>query len=709
MTGKLKQKIYNLLKKDDRLWNEEKTELNQTLLLDLVDKIDEKIIGLLLQEQDMIEKFFVKIKDVFVFKTNDFKFFINENKTDNSYTQYKNEIGLSIGNRFLNDSDDVVLNFPFKDCVLEGGQSKKEGLDTYFEYEEEKAKTIKGKKYIEPAGYKEKKAKRIETFFNEILAKDEIDRLRDRKALVNWKRYTKDGEEEVKNIKRNENGTIKENLVIKGNNLLALHSLKKQFARKVKLIYIDPPYNIGNDDFKYNDRYNHSTWLTFMKNRLEVAKDLLKDDGAIFVQIDNHELAYLMVLMDEIFKEENFVQLINVKTASPAGFKTVNPGPIDVTEYILFYTKNRSSFKFKKGYVPTTYDSNYNLVITNPKENPENWKMQSLRDIIYLENGISLGENYFQANKNAKELWGKHWKIIREQFMSEYALENAGKVVSIRDPHKPTKGLKTLLDESKKDKDKIFIYEKQSGNEQDQGYVINGGALSFYSNKIKDIDGKRTPTMLLSDLWTDISWDGIAQEGHVKLKNGKKPERLIKRIIEIATDGKDDIVLDFFLGSGTTIAVAHKMERNYIGIEQLYYGENDSVIRLQNVINGDQTGISKSVNWQGGGNFIYCELAKFNEQAKEVIISCKSLEGLINSFDIFYENYFLNYNLKIKLFKEKVVKEENFNNLSLEEQKKIFLAMLDLNQMYVQKTEMADKRFGISKEDQKLSSLFYGN
>ena len=228
---KLKQIIIDVLKSDDRLWNEDKTELNQTLLLDLVENIDEKLIELLLQEKELRDKFFVKIKDVYVFKTNDFRFFIEENKVDNSYTQYKNRIGLTDGKRFLKDTNDVVLNWPYKDCVLEGGQSTEEGLDTYFEYSE-KTKS-----------YEEKQAKRKEIFFNSVLAHDEIDRLFDHKALTNWKRFTKDGEQEVKEIKRDEDGTICENLIIKGNNLLALHSLKKQFAGKVKLIYIDPPYN----------------------------------------------------------------------------------------------------------------------------------------------------------------------------------------------------------------------------------------------------------------------------------------------------------------------------------------------------------------------------------------------------------------------------------------------------------------------------------
>jgi len=194
---RLKHLILKALKADDRLWNKDKTELNQTLLLDLVEKIDERVIGLLLQEKELREKFFAKIKEVYVFKTNDFRFFMEENKVDNSYTAYKNRIGLTDSKRFLKDTGDIVLDFPYKDCVLEGGQSTEEGLDTYFEYSEKEEK------------YEEKQVKRKEIFFNTVLARDEIDRLLDEKALVNWKRYTKEGVQEVKEIKRDEDGTIK--------------------------------------------------------------------------------------------------------------------------------------------------------------------------------------------------------------------------------------------------------------------------------------------------------------------------------------------------------------------------------------------------------------------------------------------------------------------------------------------------------------------
>ena len=679
MKNIFKNKLYALLKEDPRLWDEEKKEINETLLKDLIDKLDAKLIELLLGDKETRGMFFIKIKDVFVLKINDLKFFIDENKLDNSYTQYQNKIGLRVGNKLLSERDDVVLDWPFKDCVLEGGMKKED-------------------------------EKRNEIFFNEVLAKDEIDRLEDPKALVNWKRYTTKGKENIKELKRDKDGIIRENLIIKGNNLLALHSLKEQFTDKVKLIYIDPPYNIGGDSFGYNDSFNHSTWLTFMKNRLEVAKDLLMESGAIFVHIDNHELGSLAMLLNEVFLPENKVQIISVKTASPAGFKTVNPGPIDVTEYILFYTKNKKKFPFKKMFVKSEYDGNYNLWLINPDDKADACKFRSLVDVVYENNKINIGKTPQESAKNAKLKWGEHWKVIRDQIIAQTALENASRVLSVRDPHKPTEKLKALLLKSKNEKGKVFVYEKAQENQEEvkMAYVYNGGALSFYSNKIKFLDGEKTPTILLTDFWADLSWDGIAKEGGVKLKNGKKPESLLRRIIEMAS-GKNDIVLDYHAGSGTTCAVAFKCERQFIGIEQLDYEENNPEERLKNVIDGDPTGISKAVNWKGGGDFVYLELAKWNEEAKDKILKAQSLSELAKLFDELYERYFLNYNVKTKEFKEETIKEEEFKKLSLNEQKKLFIEMLDMNQMYVNFSEREDKKYDLSKEDISLSEEFYNS
>ncbi|MGL6064453.1 MAG: DNA methyltransferase [Fusobacteriaceae bacterium] len=237
-------------------------------------------------------------------------------------------------------------------------------------------------------------------------------------------------------------------------------------------------------------------------------------------------------------------------------------------------------------------------------------------------------------------------------------------------------------------------------------YSYKGRQVQFLNKILKEtIDGKKI-AKLAGDFWSDIPFNNLFQEGGIELKAGKKPEKLIHRIIELTTR-EGDIILDYHLGSGTTTAVAHKLERQYIGIEQMNYIEELSCKRMQGVIDGEQGGISKSTNWQGGGEFIYCELAKWNETAKEMILECDSVNKLISLFDELYDKYFLNYNLKIKEFKEKIIREDNFLKLDLDDQKKMFITMLDLNQMYINKDDMDDVKFQLSKNDREITEKFY--
>jgi len=273
-------------------------------ILEAIDKIDSDLIKLLMGDAKAKEQFFIKIDDVYVLDQNDLiEFFTMNEYFNHSFTSYTNKIGLIKKDDFVKKFDDVVLAFPYKDCVLEGGQTKDD-------------------------------EKKNEVFYNSIISRDEIDRLFEPKVLTNIKRFDQEGEHSVEEIKEDDN------LIIKGNNLLALHSLKKRYAGKVKLIYIDPPYNTGSDSFQYNDSFNHSTWLTFMKNRLEVARDFLSEDGVIFVQCDDNEQAYLKVLMDEIFTL-GYLQTVSVKKATTAGFKSINLCPITTKEYIFIYSKNK--------------------------------------------------------------------------------------------------------------------------------------------------------------------------------------------------------------------------------------------------------------------------------------------------------------------------------------------------------------------------------
>lgn len=677
MENTFKNKLYKLLKKDSRLWDEEKKEINETLLKDLIDKLDEKLIELLLSNKEAKEKFFIRVKDVFILKTNDFKFFIDENKLDNSYTQYQNKIGIKVGNKLLIERDEVVLDWPFKDCVLEGGMTKED-------------------------------QKRNEIFFNEILAKDEIDRLEEPKAIVNWKRFTKNGEEKVKEIKRDADGIIRENLMIKGNNLLALHCLKKQFVGEVKLIYIDPPYYFKDDKpedtFKYNTNFKLSTWLTFMKNRLSLAKELLSDDGVIFVQIKDDGMAHLKLLMDEVF-EDGFVNCIAVKMSEATGVKMSHAKTRfpNIKEYLLFYKKSNNFKGFYKidKYENKEWDKENNIFL-------ENFSKEQRGQLIEIggQNEITkqdVKKAIAILSKVKKVSLSKKLKELPDNIVdpNEWLFENSFRIIK-------TAGSSSLA--------KQVLKLNNIPNQDIAAFTSRDGILFFY---ITDFNkGARDPRLRVifadeniwknpCDFWQDIKTSGaISRERGVQLSGGKKPEKLLYRIIDMATK-EGDIILDYHSGSGTTAGVAHKMKRQWITVEQIDNQIKLSIIGQKNVIKGDQTGISKEVGWQNGGDFVYFELAKWNEEAKEKILKAKSLSELEKLFDELYERYLLNYNVEVKKFKEKIIKEEEFKKLGLDKQKKYFVEMLDMNQMYVNFSEREDKKYKLSKEDISLSEEFY--
>ena len=248
--------------------------------------------------------------------------------------------------------------------------------------------------------------------------------------------------------------------------------------------------------------------------------------------------------------------------------------------------------------------------------------------------------------------------------------------------------------------DKVISMKRE---DSETSYRYKGGALAFYSNKLHKIDGELTVTELLTDFWSHISWAGIANEGGVKLKNGKKPEKLLKQIIELTTE-KNDIVLDFFLGCGTTAAVAHKLGRQYIGVEQLDYGNNDSVVRLNNVVRGDGTGVSKAVNWQGGGSFVYCELAKANQQFIESIEAAETHEALMGIWQQMQATGYLNYKINISTIDESAI---DFAALSLDDQKRFLMECLDKNMLYIPVNDMESEEYAISEEDKRLTKEFY--
>lgn len=668
MALKLKEELEKLLRTDKRLVDDN-GDLRVNLIHEYTNNYDVKLIELLLSKDSFKDKFFVKIKDVFVFKQSDFKFFLDESKIDNSYTQYENKIGLSYGSKLLRETSDVVLNFPYKDCILEGGQSTEEGVDTSYEYD-----TKSGE-------FENRHNKRNEIFFNQILAKDEIDRLTEPKAFENFKLYSKKGEEKFQGFNRNEDGVIKDNLIIKGNNLLVLHSLQKEFESGIKMIYIDPPFyfreNKQEDTFTYNSNFRLSTWLTFMKNRLEIAHKLLKDDGVIFISINEDGLCYLKTLMDEIFKIENFIEIFSwKKTDTPSNLPHKSKKTI---EYIICYEKYKDNVKFK-GLSKT---SKSNDPLTKPKNSPKILEFKPGQLICSEKKAAYKKGNNYGTDKYPMEL------------LDDLTIENNTNKNKVRFKNRFTWSqdyLKSELD----NKTKIFCSKKTL-------------VLSYK----KDVYELEAPFDLIDSSMgiqtSESAGSELTEMFGKEVFKYPKSESLIEYLINMVGNkfSEEDIVLDYHVGSGTTAAAAHKMGVQYIGIEQLDYVETITVPRLQKVLQKDKIGISEKLDWDGGGSFVFMELAKSNLKVINLINKAKSLKDLMALFDSIYDKYFLNYNVKIKEFRETICKEPAFIKLMLSDQKKIFADMLDLNQLYVNVSDMEDSKFGLTDKDIEYSKDFY--
>jgi len=624
----LLENLKSLLQKDERFMSE--GELLKNKIIELALKLDKDLIELLLSDEKIKEVFFKQIGKATIFDKDKFvKFVSNKQFLPDSYTAFKNKIGLiDEKDEFISEKKEVVLSWPYKDCILEGGMTKEE-------------------------------QKRDEIFWNETLAPDEISRLLDPKVCTNAKRIDKSGEHKFDNFKTDENGDIKDNLIIKGNNLLALHSLKKRFAGKVKLIYIDPPFNTGDDSFGYNDRFSHSTWLVFMKNRLEVAREFLADEGAIFVQISNSptsleespEFGYLLVLMDEVFGRKNYITTFTWKKKGGASNTEKNIGTI--TESILMYAKNFSYLdanlkEYKRDYKYEDDNGPYNL------EHPvkTNQGTYARPTMIYV---VKTPEGKFYPPR------GKRWTIGEDE-MKNYI--SRGKYVVEDGILK----IKKYPEDYAKGEFKLFnnLFDKH-------------GSMKSAKNELASLGFNRE----------DFS--------------SPKPEILIKSILEIASK-KRDLVMDFFAGSGTTGAVALKMERKFILIEQIENQMEITRARLKKVINSEQGGISKLVGWQGGGDFVYLELAKWNENFVEKIQKAKTKEELKKLWETMKEKAFLSYKVDVKTIDENA---KDFEDLSIENQKRFLLECLDKNHLYVNYSEIDDEEYRISKEDKKLNKEFY--
>jgi adenine-specific DNA-methyltransferase len=636
--------------KQKRAWITEEGKLKKWVVIALARNGDPDLIALLLNHPKLKEAFFLSVDEALVFQHEKFITFLEmKNYLNDSYTRYSNSIGLATEDRRLKHVSDVVLVWPFKDCILEGGQTKAE-------------------------------QKREEVFFNRILAHDEITQLLEPKVVTHATLYDAEGQHPLETFRRDRelnrkrgvsDDTITDNLIIKGNNLLAMHSLKNLFGSKVKLIYIDPPYNTGSDGFNYNDRFSRSTWLTFMHNRLEIAKTLLRDDGAIFVQCDDNEQAYLKVLMDEVFGRENHRETIVVKTSTPSGVNAINVKRgerlFKVKEYLLFYSKT-PTFRFKPMYVKSRFNSNYRYEVV---QQGDRYRVRDLKSIYQDAQklqayALAHPDRIFSLEKNNKKAGEAIKKVLK-------ASRESDEVIAFVNSHKRT----------------MLIYQ--------------GGVLVPLKDRIVHENGRNFFGTLISDLWDDEIFQTNQREGGVHLPGGKKPEKLLKRILELVTE-PGDIVLDYHLGSGTTAAVAHKMQRQYIGIEQLDYGQNDSVVRLQKVIAGDPTGISSDQGWHGGGSFVYLELKKQNQTLIEAIMDAKTTDELLGIWERMRSESFLDYAVDVEAIQKSL---EDFRRLDLSEQKRILIDLLDANQLYVNLSSLHDADFACSEAEKRITNLLY--
>ena len=580
------------------------------------------------------------------------------------YTKHSNKIGLYSNSKggFIKNNPEVVLNFPFKDTVLEAGMSK------------------------EDIG-------REERFLHIGIDSKDIDTLEEPKVLTDFRYIDKNGEKSLtadSNVKFfDADGNLKQNLLIKGNNLLALHMLKSRLTGKVKLIYIDPPYNTGNDGFRYNNNFKHSAWLAFMKNRLEVARELLTEDGSIFISIDNNELAYLQVLADEIFNNKNRKNTIIVKRGSVTGAKVINPGLVNITEFILVYTKNSDNWKPNKLLRKKSRDPRYGTYITNFNEHHSKWRFVPLLEAFANSLGVS--------KSNLKKTLKDDYDTELERFI----FSNPKRVIRFAtlDENSISKKAVELKRQSMQNPDVTYFMERENKKPY---YIYGGNLILFASDRLSEIDGELTFSEPLSDIWDDVLPNDLHNEGGVEFRKGKKPEKLLQRLIALASN-EDDIILDYHLGSGTTSAVAHKMNRRWVGIEQMDYIKDIAKERLKDVVAGEQSGIGKNVGWSGGGSFVYFELNKYNQEYIDRIMGASSLKELEEIYVDMRNNAFLKFWFDRKDFE----KDENFRSLNIEQRKQKLVDVLDENQLYLNYADMNDSRHDVSNDEKALTNRFY--
>jgi len=391
---------------------------------------------------------------------------------------------------------------------------------------------------------------------------------------------------------------LTDNRVIFGDNLLALKALEQEFAGRIKCVYIDPPFNTGQAFPEYDDGIEHSLWLSLLAQRLRLLHTLLREDGALFVEIDDTESSYLQVLLDEIFGRPNRIATVCVKRSAATGHKAINPSPVNVAEYIHVYAKDKSQWRYKPTWVARgDYDWAYKTRLINPEEHFSSWRFEPLSEHVASRCG-------YADTREAKKALGKS---AFDTKLVEFALGAPSEVVRFAQPNYQavSKAAQALIDESKANPDRVLRLERDAYSDM---YFLAGNRILFLASKVEGDGDGAALVEPLTNWWDDIPWQGIAREGGVAFPKNKKPERLIQRILGMCTE-PGDWVLDSFAGSGTTGAVAQKMGRQWIIVELGEHCHSLVLPRLRSVIDGeDPGGITETVGWKGGGGFRYYRL-----------------------------------------------------------------------------------------------------
>ncbi|EQC85261.1 site-specific DNA-methyltransferase [Lactococcus cremoris] len=654
-------------------------ELNRSKLTDDLRAYDEVLLSRLFEIDFINQHYITEVAGQKLFQIEQLQDAILYNDYWNtSYTKYENRVGLASNGKFLQDSQDVVLDFPFKDGVLTASMTKEDAEDGY-----------------------------DDAFLNEVIEKDEIDRLFDKKILTNVKRYGQARTEQIDDRivsfdKENDN------LIIKGNNLLALHTLADKYAGQIKLIYIDPPYNTGSDSFAYNDKFNHSAWLTFMKNRLEIARDLLSENGIICIQCDDNQNAYLKVLLDSIFGRDKFMSNIVVKMSEASGVKMTHAKRRlpKLKEYILTYKSSvDTSINIVK--IPKNkWDSEYNSILIGLND----YEFRQLSEILDKDERDSTDEKFLRTigSKLSYQGLSEYFKEhnIERQKQEDFKWNNSFRIFRT-----------AATSEAFTEKVKQYI-NQNNVNADIFSYITPKNKLYLLKNLHGNTSKKPRIQILIAekyletnpgDFWSDIKTTGLDNEGGTAFKNAKKPEQLIQRIIEIGSN-ENDIVLDFFMGSATTQAVAMKMNRRFIGIEQMDYINEVSVPRLQKVIDGEQGGISKDVNWQGGDSFVYAELFPKNMGYLQDIIHSSDLTELKTVYDRMLSGIDGSQEPADLSFRADLDKIEwGASKVKFDDQKRLLVKLLDKNGLYYNYSEIDDTIVHefLSEEDIAFNKAFY--